>query len=92
MSAIKKGDLVMVVGRKPCGCIGKADGTIFVCGQIRPSRTGFVRCKGCKQRFPEAFVVDAPNLPGRVIHLSRLIRIDPPATDESTETRKEVTA
>lgn len=91
MSAIKRGDLVMVVkpGKWSCPCPSKALGKIFTVID-----TGWLDESVCDQ-CDMPIVIDgeaAVSDEGFLIQTSRLIRIDPPATDESTETNKEVTA
>jgi len=84
MSAIKKGDLVMVVRGHPCGL-----GNTFKVVGVRPA-TPFIRCCDCKERMPSGGALAAVREDGRVFVLSRLIKIDPPALDKSTEQEREL--
>jgi hypothetical protein len=86
MSAIKVGDLVMVV--KPSVCCGSGDdiGQLFISGE---TYSGIGICGACGNNGEvNAVWKDADN----VKELSRLIKIDPPALPESIETEKEITA
>lgn len=89
---IKAGDLVMVVRPRVCCGFTSGLGFTFVAGEIdsMPSL-----CNNCEKTtsMPSTLCggYGANGLPFSV-NLSRLIKIDPPAQPESTETRKEITA
>lgn len=85
-SAIKVGDLVMVVRAKPCCGANEGIGGVHeVSGLVNLSR-----CYLCGTVTDElAALIDGPN-EARVV--SRLIRIDPPAIPESIERHEEVPA
>ena len=80
---IKAGDLVMVVKALPCCGSAAAVGTIFKV----ESFGGRGRCVYCKA---VRIVTTARRENGFVYELSRLIRIDPPATGDSLPTRKDI--
>lgn len=91
---ISVGDLVMVV--KPTLCCGKAGviGKVFKVTEVFISR--FNQCNICRRIFKDVKVaVDSsrfalPSGGGGSFQLSRLIRIDPPATGDSLPTRKDI--
>ena len=84
MSEIKRGDLVMCV--KPTGCCGGTEllGSVFTVIKIE---SGLGWCENCGKKFESK---DAEVLPECFLPVSRLIRIDPPALDEETETQREL--
>ena len=84
---IRKGDLVMVVRPRECGCIGHV-GAIFYVASVRPSK--IVYCEDCGYRFFNATVATASDADS-VTALSRLIKINPPAIEDSTERERETT-
>lgn len=89
MSAIKAGDLVMVVRPTPCcGTPTKTNGVVFVV--VKVETRGPFYCKTCGHRFSQ--IKSAYRVDGRNVDVGRLIRIDPPALPESVETEREVTA
>lgn len=92
MSAIKAGDLVMVVKPAPCcgnGTLGYV-GTVSFC---RPSLGGHgLKCFYCGSMYDAPIVAGLVNHDVGVVAIWRLIRIDPPARPESVETEREVTA
>lgn len=88
MSAIKKGDLVMVVRPKPCCGRGRC-GHIFTAGDVIPSWTGTILCQICGTLREISMMVQAGNK-DEYCELARLIRIDPPSTSETTEAYRNV--
>ena len=90
MSAIKAGDLVMIV--RPTLCCGDASsiGTVFTVKEVWINRS---RCHGCGAFHEEMQL--ANNLPRSIENAgwmaSRLIRIDPPALTDDTTTERELT-
>ena len=89
---IKAGDLVMVV--KPMPCCGNLSwlGRIFKAGLVESCR---YECEACGRRSIEVTAECGGVAPGGEVYsveISRLMKIDPPAQPESTETRKEITA
>lgn len=80
MSEIKRGDLVMVVAPRQCGCIGNI-GIIATVGED-DSRPGPLHCVSCgagyEQRGRAVYLLGR----GSTIEVVRLRRIDPPATGE----------
>ena len=87
MNKFKVGDLVMVT--KPTICCGKTGsiGYIFLIGEV--SRD-IGDCSICGKSFFFECALD--NKDGLYTHTSRLIKIDPPATGETREAYKELTA
>jgi hypothetical protein len=96
--AIKKGDLVMVLGRPmPCGCISRTAGIFGIVSDVRVSWTGDIKCVTCKRIVP--FTELIARIPNLVLQNSpysgwyavyTLKRIDPPALPESTTTEREL--
>lgn len=86
MSDIKTGDLVMVV--RPTPCCGRADGigTVYRAADVASVEA---YCDWCG-RDSSGVVVWHEDDSG--CHVSRLIRIDPPALPESVKTSLEVSA
>jgi len=85
---IKTGDLVMVVRGAACCGASETLGKIFRVEGIAPFDG---RCSGCGRKGnPDVKL--ALRGPGIGYPFYRLIKIDPPAQPESTETRKEITA
>jgi len=77
MNEIKRGDLVMVVGSKKCGCESPAQGMIFTVSGIGTTN----HCNFCgvpHDITPSAF----SDTHHYRIETHRLRRIDPPATGE----------
>lgn len=100
MSAIQKGDLVMVTKRPRHGC-NYLVGHVFVVTKLLPPNRewgGRWTCPGCgasgtSESLKQSHLQLALGHPsGQVVHLSRLIKIDPPKQDESVEHEKGVTA
>lgn len=97
MSAIQKGDLVMVVRWTHKCKPGKGEGmpkphgirigTPFVVEFVYDSAT----CPACKRQFSPAAAITRH---GKTYGLpfSWLLKIDPPALDETTHTPEEITA
>ncbi len=83
---IRVNDLVMVVRAKPCCGSTRRMGAVFTVGQID---SGYFSCKCCKE--VRRLTTVKGDIEGR-LNIARLIRIDPPATDETTETPAELTA
>ncbi len=89
MSAIKAGDLVMVVrGVVCCGTSTKMNGVPFVVAKVETR--GPYCCKKCGHEYAQ--VTSAYSVDGCNVDVRRLIRIDPPALPESVDTEQEVTA
>jgi hypothetical protein len=86
MSAIKAGDLVMVVKPAPCCGSTKAIGWTFVVSSIERRPGACLSCNAIVDDDMRAW-----GLKRWGILVSRLIRIDPPALPESVETEREVT-
>lgn len=86
MSEIKRGDLVMVVRPRTC-CGGITDlGITFIAGDFY---TGVSHCPHCKTVVDSVKCVWVSEKYSVEI-ISRLIRIDPPALSDETETKKEI--
>lgn len=82
-NGIKVGDLVMVVKPQPC-CGGSIScGIIGIVSSIKTTN----HCKTCKTKYePET----AAELASRLVRLSRLKKIDPPAEGDSLPTRADL--
>ncbi len=89
MSAIKAGDLVMVVKPRPC-CAKGLLGVVFTVAAVKPPSTGLIHCD-CGATY-EVLAPVAWRADDRVAELWRLIKIDPPAQPESVDTDNEVMA
>lgn len=89
MSAIKAGDLVMVVRPTPCCGWTEDIGTVYRVAELWHWGVG-CPCEVCgRSDDPSPIAFNESKLGCEV---SRLIRIDPPALPESVETDREVTA
>lgn len=86
MSAIKPGDLVMIV--KLTACCGKGKlGHTFTAGELRMMISACPHCG----HFDNSILVAHPSRPDRVgVLLSRLKKIDPPETGDSLPTRADL--
>ncbi len=82
-------DLVMVVRPTKCGCARKGIGRPFVVERIMVLDYRYV-CDCGESRAGQVNALGAGMDTGYAVE--RLIRIDPPATDETTETPAELTA
>lgn len=91
MSAIKAGDLVMVVRPTPCCHRQEAIGYTFVVSGVDE---GMGLCAHCGWMELKSAALDGSFTHGyrTGYQFSRLIKIDPPAEPESTTTDREVTA
>jgi hypothetical protein len=81
MMTIKVGDLVMVVNPSPCCGFKRGLGSVFVVADIS---TDMFECGGCHQIYESTSV--AKETRGRVFigtQMSRVIKIDPPALQET---------
>ena len=87
MSAIKPGDLVMIVRGTQCCGSDSSVGRPFIVEKVA-LHTG--RCFGCKALFGDTPSALQPN--GRWVQASRLKKIDPPAEGETREAYKELVA
>jgi hypothetical protein len=86
VSAIKKGDLVMITKTLPCGH-GRV-GLPFIVEDVRLSKTSL--CAVCGREYPAALCVFKTDK--ECVELYRIIKIDPPALTDETKTHKELTA
>lgn len=86
MSAIKAGDLVMVV--RPTPCCGNTDGmgTVYRAAEVS---SVYSYCDRCGKKSSGVVVWHEDD---SGCHVSRLIRIDPPALPEIVETEEELKA
>ena len=85
MSEIKAGDLVVAVRPRACGCVGRI-GLPFIAGKISRSGVGgFCTECGADTFGPDAIVTETPRRTW--CELSRLKKIDPPATGDEVSTR-----
>ena len=91
MSAIKAGDLVMVVRGSPCCGSTHAIGTAFVVDSVAIA-LGTCRHCGANETSLSARTGKRSERGLVACLVSRLIRIDPPALPESVETEREVVA
>ena len=87
MSAIKKGDLVMVVRLKPC-CGNGTLGAVRVVLDISGTHEK-IQCLQCGSIRSVPHIETSPNA---WTETARVIKIDPPALPESVETKRETTA
>ena len=89
---IKAGDLVMVV--RPMPCCGNLSwvGRIFKAGVVEQCSYGCSQCGRHSIELTTELSGFSPIGQPYAVEISRLIKIDPPAQPESTETRKEITA
>ena len=89
MKPIKVGDLVMVV--RPTICCGATKSVGLVATVVDNETKQYVRCIHCSDRvINDSSYLQLDN--GKYCHVSRLKRIDPPATPETVEHDSEVTA
>jgi hypothetical protein len=88
MSDIKVGDLVMVVKLRTCcgaGVLGEPEIVVDANG-----RKAFVTCDCGNVEFNDPLIYVKLS-DGTYCQKSRLIKIDPPALDETTESERELT-
>jgi hypothetical protein len=89
---IKAGDLVMVVRKSDLHQCSKPSngkiGHIFVVHKVAPTRTGYIRCALCDQRFEYNGLIATDLEADRVYQLRRLKRI-PPLSELEGEKRDE---
>lgn len=93
---IKKGDLVMVVRGHPC-TTAAFGGIPFTCGEILQRESEMWGCRLCRARNISAgsVFVMAPDIlktDGARIPLSWLLKINPPAVEDSASTSFELLA
>jgi hypothetical protein len=87
MSAIKAGDLVMLVRGHEC-LMARAGGIPFIVTKVAQSLPGGFTCAACGQKGAQAGLY-ADGYESRHIPLQWLKRIDPPAIPETTEREQE---
>lgn len=87
---IRVGDLVMVIRPRICGC-HETVGRSFTVASVSESLIGG-SCFACnKLTFPPGSMVAGNAVNNTFTQLSRLLKINPPAVDETVETSDEVT-
>jgi hypothetical protein len=87
---IEVGDLVMIVGPRRC-CPEKGTfGFVFTVTKIVAPRNGKWSCFHCHKKYVGDSIASYDDKSG--VELRRLKKINPPAIDESTETREELAA
>ena len=91
MSAIKVGDLVMVVRGHECNPM-VGIGCIFVVEHIAPAFSYGCHACGWPTSDGQLLAYGSAGKNKGYIPLSRLRKIDPPALDETTKEREELTA
>ena len=86
MCDIKAGDLVMVAKAMPCCGANFKIGYPFTVKEIYFKKYG--ECGHCGHKIPNSFA--ALDYSGWPFSMDRLIKINPPSIDESTETKQEL--
>lgn len=88
MSEIKAGDLVMVVKPRRCGCTNGLGFIGSVLSISTDNRVGY--CDQCESKTFPPYTPTVELILGHHTEISRLKKIDPPATGDSLPTRKNI--
>lgn len=83
---IKKGDLVMVVRGRRCGCPSPSDGVSGVVESLENDHFFYFDC------LHDSYRCETAIFGSHSVETFRLIKIDPPAEGETREAYKELTA
>jgi hypothetical protein len=93
MHTIKQGDLVVVIASfSKCRCPVLHLGKVGTVSEVRPSKTGFLRCRCNDRRHYPGLVAVIPDIdPDIVFELGRLKKI-PPLEREDARTEAKILA